>query len=71
MRLDELPTSNRVEDRRGVPGGRAGIGIGTVVVLTLIGWAFGIKDIAQKMTDAEFEEHLKNVPIPEHAIIWL
>ena len=42
MRLDELPTSNRVEDRRGVPGGRAGIGIGTVVVLTLIGWAFGI-----------------------------
>jgi predicted metalloprotease len=42
MRLDELPTSDRVEDRRGVPGGRAGIGIGTVVVLTLIGWAFGI-----------------------------
>src|SRR4249919_2353887 len=42
MRLDELPTSNRVEDRRGVPGGRAGIGIGTVLVLTLIGWAFGV-----------------------------
>ena len=42
MRLDELPTSDRVEDRRGLPGGRAGIGIGTVVVLTLIGWAFGI-----------------------------
>jgi predicted metalloprotease len=42
MRLDELPTSDRVEDRRGLPGGRAGIGIGTVVVLTLIGWAFGV-----------------------------
>jgi predicted metalloprotease len=43
MRLDELPTSNRVEDRRGVTAGRAGgIGIGTVVVLGLIGWAFGI-----------------------------
>lgn len=42
MRLDELPTSNRVEDRRGVPGGRVGIGIGTVLVLTLIGLAFGI-----------------------------
>ena len=42
MRLGELPTSNRVEDRRGLPGGRAGIGIGTVVVLTLIGWAFGV-----------------------------
>jgi uncharacterized protein len=42
MRLGELPTSDRVEDRRGLPGGRAGIGIGTVVVLTLIGWAFGV-----------------------------
>jgi predicted metalloprotease len=42
MRLGELPTSNRVEDRRGIPGGRAGIGIGTVLVLTLIGWAVGI-----------------------------
>jgi uncharacterized protein len=43
MRLDELPTSDRVEDRRGMTAGRAGgIGIGTVVVLGLIGWAFGI-----------------------------
>src|SRR6516165_4850524 len=43
MRLDELPTSARVEDRRGLTAGRAGgIGIGTVVVLGLIGWAFGI-----------------------------
>ena len=42
MRLDELPRSDRVEDRRGLPAGRAGIGIGTVVVLALIGWALGI-----------------------------
>jgi predicted metalloprotease len=43
MRLDELPTSDRVEDRRGLPAGRAGgIGIGTIVVLGLIGWALGI-----------------------------
>src|SRR3974377_1704204 len=42
MRLDELPTSDRIEDRRGVPGGRAGLGIGRVVVLGLIGWALGI-----------------------------
>ena len=42
MRLDELPTSDRIEDRRGIPGGRAGIGIGTVVLLGLIGWALGI-----------------------------
>jgi len=46
MRLDELPTSDRIEDRRGglnrIPGGRGGIGIGTIVVLGLIGWALGI-----------------------------
>jgi predicted metalloprotease len=42
MRLDELPQSDRIEDRRGLTAGRAGIGIGTVVVLALIGWAFGI-----------------------------
>jgi predicted metalloprotease len=45
MRIDELPQSNQIEDRRGargLPGGRAGLGIGTVVVLGLIGWALGI-----------------------------
>jgi len=42
MRLDELPTSDQIEDRRGPTTPRAGIGIGTIVVLGLIGWAFGI-----------------------------
>ena len=42
MRLDELPTSDRIEDRRRLPAGRAGLGIGTVLILGLIGWAFGI-----------------------------
>src|SRR4051794_36933130 len=45
MRIDELPQSNRIEDRRGsrdVRGGASGIGVGTVVVLGLIGWALGI-----------------------------
>jgi uncharacterized protein len=42
MRLDDLPKSDRVEDRRGMPAGRASLGIGTVVVLALIGWALGI-----------------------------
>ena len=42
MRLDELPTSDRIEDRRGLAVPRAGIGIGTIVVLGLIGWALGI-----------------------------
>ena len=47
MRLDQLPRSENVEDRRGqgggfrVPGARSGLGIGTVVVLGLLGWALG------------------------------
>jgi uncharacterized protein len=51
MRLDDLPSSENVEDRRSEgsgygPGGfgiaRGGLGIGTIVVLGLIGWALGI-----------------------------
>jgi len=42
MRLDELPTSDRIEDRRRFPAGRAGLGIGTVLILGLIGWVLGI-----------------------------
>ena len=45
MRVDELPQSELIEDRRGssgLPVSRGGIGIGTVVVLGLIGWALGI-----------------------------
>jgi predicted metalloprotease len=48
MRLDNLPQSDRIEDRRGghsggIRGARSGgIGIGTVVVLGLVGWALGI-----------------------------
>ena len=44
MRLEELPRSDNVEDRRGMrmPGGRGGLGIGTVVILGLLGWWLGI-----------------------------
>src|SRR6266516_519798 len=49
MRLDDLPSSQNVEDRRtegaggfGMPGVRGGLGIGTVIILGLIGWALGI-----------------------------
>jgi predicted metalloprotease len=52
MRLDDLPESGNIEDRRGegggfggfggMPVGRGGLGIGTIVVLGLIGWALGI-----------------------------
>jgi uncharacterized protein len=44
MRWDDFRTSSNVEDRRGmgVPGGAGGLGMGAIVVLGLIGWAFGI-----------------------------
>ncbi len=54
MRLDDLPESGNVEDRRGeggfggggggfgIPMGGGGLGIGAIVVLGLIGWALGI-----------------------------
>jgi len=46
MRLDELPKSARIEDRRGVTVARGGgLGIGTIVVLGLIGWALGINPL--------------------------
>ena len=51
MRWDQLPRSDNVEDQRGAgprgfPAGRAGgIGIGTLLVLGLIGWALGINPL--------------------------
>ena len=55
MRWDDLNQSDNIEDRRGeqggggglgggfgMPGGAGGLGIGTVVVLGIVGWALGI-----------------------------
>jgi predicted metalloprotease len=49
MRLDDLPQSDNIEDRRDGGGGggmgmggRGGLGIGTIVVLGIIGYALGI-----------------------------
>lgn len=48
MRWDDYRQSDNLEDRRGggqfagVPGGRGGLGIGTMVALGLLGWALGI-----------------------------
>jgi predicted metalloprotease len=51
MRFDQLPRSDQIEDRRGetrrgLPMGRTGrIGIGTLLLLTAVGWALGINPI--------------------------
>ena len=55
MRYDELPQSDNIEDRRGDAsgggggggfgfpmGGRGGLGIGTIVILGIVGYALGI-----------------------------
>jgi predicted metalloprotease len=44
MQDDDLRASSNIEDRRGMGGGavKGGLGIGAIVVLSLIGWATGI-----------------------------
>src|ERR671912_416011 len=44
MRWEDFRTSSNVEDRRGMgmPGGAGGLGIGTIVILGLVGWGLGI-----------------------------
>lgn len=42
MRWDEFRQSENVEDRRGLGVRAGGLGIGTIIVLALIGWALGI-----------------------------
>lgn len=50
MRWEDFRASSNVDDRRGdsgggggmLPGGRGGLGLGTIVVLGLVGWALGI-----------------------------
>ncbi len=47
MRQDDLRESSNVEDRRGMSGvGKGGLGVGAIVVLTLIGWVTGINPAA-------------------------
>jgi hypothetical protein len=51
VRIDEMPRSENIEDRRGagmgrggfnIPGRRGGLGIGTIIVVGLIGYWLGI-----------------------------
>jgi predicted metalloprotease len=51
MRIDDLPQSDNVEDRRGSGSGgftarRAGhLGLGTIILLGIVGWALGINPL--------------------------
>jgi predicted metalloprotease len=45
MRIDQLPRSDKIEDRRGVRMRRGGIGLGTLIIVGLIAWALGINPL--------------------------
>lgn len=45
MRIDQLPRSDRIEDRRRVRMRRGGIGLGTLIIVGLIAWALGINPL--------------------------
>ncbi|MFV0643452.1 MAG: glutathione S-transferase family protein [Sphingomonadaceae bacterium] len=38
--------------------------------VSTIGWHRGIRPIAQKLSDEEFEAHLKKIPVPEQQLKW-
>ena len=65
MRLDDVRESDQIEDRRGsggmggLPGGTGGLGIGTVVILGIIGWALGINP-AVLIGGAEMVQGMRN-----------
>jgi uncharacterized protein len=49
MRWEDFRMSENIDDRRGgggggigIPGGRGGLGMGTIIILGLVGWALGI-----------------------------
>ena len=65
MRLDDVQESDQIEDRRGsggmggLPGGTGGLGIGTVLILGVIGWALGINP-AVLIGGAEMVQGMRN-----------
>jgi uncharacterized protein len=73
MRIDQLPGSENVEDRRGsgggfrVPGGRGGLGIGAIILLGLLGWWLGIDPGlliggADILTGGKSQQQTQNAP---------
>ena len=79
MRFDQLPRSNKVEDRRGMgspggPGRRAGgIGLVTILVLVVVGWVLGINplyliggaEILSRLGGGSQQEQTQTQPAPE------
>lgn len=72
---DEYPTEVRL--RPADSHGRAEMRVWTKWVdeyfcwcVSTIGWHRGIGPMARALSDADFEEHLKKIPIPEQRVKW-
>ena len=70
MRMDDMPESSNVEDRRGegggyggggmgMPMGAGGLGIGGVIVLGIIGWALGTIPVPDEWKGPMMDQFLK------------
>jgi uncharacterized protein len=74
MRWEDYRQSENLEDRRGggggsyagMPGGRGGLGIGTMIILGLAGWALGI-DPRLLMGGAELVQGMRGGSAPQSA----
>jgi len=76
MRWDDFRRSDNVEDDRassasrgGLPGGAGGLGLGTLLIIGLISWYFGIDPSAllngaQILTNGGSTQHQAAAPAP-------
>lgn len=72
---DAYPTE--VKLRPDTPAGRAEMRVWTKWVdeyfcwcVSTIGWHLGVAGMAKALSNEEFEEHLKKIPIPEQQVKW-
>jgi predicted metalloprotease len=69
MRIDQLPRSDKIEDRRRVRMRRGGIGLGTLIIAGLIAWALGINPLLvigglEVLTGGQSQQQPQSAPAP-------
>ena len=69
MRIDQLPRSDKIDDRRRVRMRRGGIGLGTLIIAGLIAWALGINPLLvigglEVLTGGQSHQQPQSAPAP-------
>jgi len=69
MRIDQLPRSDKIDDRRRVRLRRGGIGLGTLIIAGLIAWALGINPLLvigglEVLTGGQSHQQPQSAPAP-------